>query len=165
MDETNKNSWKDWTVLHLDNIVFIMFLALLWENIEHYLETIASQTIVYWFHGVEHWANRIIFDNLCVLIGYFIAFRFRKVKYFGRIFSVLWLVSHIFLFPHSMYLHNVFPAEFPPIWGMKQESYLDFWSIEHIITGIALGTFILWFEKKYLIRMHMRKYKEILPRL
>ena len=63
---------------------------------------------MYWFQGVEFWANRLISDPLLTVIGYYIS---KKYSFFvtpARIISLLWLLVHIFLFPHSMYLHEIF---------------------------------------------------------
>ena len=88
---------------------FLMFLAYLWESVEHYLETgMGGDAVMHWFYGVEHWSNRLISDPLMLVIGCLIVLRFPVVKWPTRIFSVSWLFIHIFVFPHSMYLHDIF---------------------------------------------------------
>jgi hypothetical protein len=86
----------------------ILFIAFLWESIEHYLEEgLAGPQVEYWFQGVEFWANRLITDPLLVALGYFLILKYRKIALPGRVFSVIWLGLHIFVFPHSMYLHYI----------------------------------------------------------
>lgn len=87
----------------------VLFLAYLWETIEHYLEEgLAGETVKYWFQGVEFWPNRIIADPLMLIIGYLIAKKFPFLIWPARILSLIWLLTHIFIFPHSMYLHEIF---------------------------------------------------------
>ncbi|PIR48334.1 hypothetical protein COU80_05180 [Candidatus Peregrinibacteria bacterium CG10_big_fil_rev_8_21_14_0_10_55_24] len=87
----------------------VLFLAYCWETIEHYLETgLAGFTVQYWFQGVEFWANRIIADPLMLIIGYAIANRWPRTVIPARLGSLTWLLVHIFIFPHSMYLHMLF---------------------------------------------------------
>jgi len=87
----------------------ILFFSFLWECIEHYLETgLAGIQVEYWFQGVEYWANRLITDPLLVVCGYFLVQRHQSVLLPARIFSAVWLFFHIFIFPHSMYLHTFF---------------------------------------------------------
>jgi hypothetical protein len=96
--------------LHIKiNFLIVLTIALLWENLEHYIELgLFGQSVAYWFQGVEHWANRLIFDNLMVLLGWFIYMKKNRIVWFARIFSCVWLVFHIMIFPHSMYLHYIF---------------------------------------------------------
>lgn len=87
----------------------VLFLAYLWETFEHYLEEgLAGETVAYWFQGVEFWPNRFITDPLMLLGGYWIARRYPKLVIPARIISITWLILHIFVFPHSMYLHELF---------------------------------------------------------
>ncbi len=87
----------------------VMFLAYLWETIEHYLEVgIAGSKVEYWFQGVEFWPNRIFFDPVMLLLGYLIAKRYPRLVNPARFLSLAWLLIHIFIFPHSMYLHDIF---------------------------------------------------------
>ncbi len=87
----------------------VLFLAYLWETLEHYLEEgIAGSAVQYWFQGVEFWPNRFIFDPLMIVLGYWIANKYPKVVIPARILSLAWLIIHIFVFPHSMYLHYIF---------------------------------------------------------
>ena len=97
------------TLFNRINLVIVLMLSYMWETFEHYLETgMAGETVAYWLQGVEHWSNRLIFDNIMVLCGYYIFLQRNKVIWFARIFSVVWLIVHIFVFPHSMYLHELF---------------------------------------------------------
>lgn len=86
-----------------------LMIAYMWETLEHYLETgLAGQAVEYWLQGVEHWSNRLISDNLMVLSGWYIYQQQNKMLAFARVFSAIWLIVHIFVFPHSMYLHELF---------------------------------------------------------
>jgi len=83
-------------------------LAYFWETIEHYLETgLAGPAVEHWLQGVEMWGNRIITDPLMLVIGYLIAKKWNRLVLPARILSVVWLFVHIFIFPHSMYLHDL----------------------------------------------------------
>lgn len=86
-----------------------LMIAYMWETLEHYLETgLAGQAVEYWLQGVEHWSNRLISDNLMVLTGWYIYQQQNKMLAFARVFSAIWLIVHIFVFPHRMYLHELF---------------------------------------------------------
>ena len=91
------------------DITGVLFLAYLWETIEHYLEEgIAGGAVEYWFQGVEFWPNRIIFDPLMLVIGYWIAKKRPRLVIPARVCSAIWLIVHIFVFPNSMYLQEFF---------------------------------------------------------
>jgi hypothetical protein len=84
-------------------------IVFFWETSEHYLEEgLFGETVAYWFQGVEHWSNRIISDNLMIMLGFYIFLKFPKTLYPIRFLSLIWLLVHIFVFPHSMYLHELF---------------------------------------------------------
>jgi hypothetical protein len=94
--------------LHFD-MLGVLFLAYAWETLEHYLEVgLGGEMVEYWFQGVEFWPNRLIADPLMLVIGYFIAEKHGKLVVPARILSVIWLIVHVFIFPHSMYLHELF---------------------------------------------------------
>lgn len=100
--------FKNRTIIRFD-LIFILLLAYIWETFEHYLEEgILGNAVEYWFQGVEFWANRFVFDPLLVVLGYYIATKFPKFILPARILSIFWLLIHIFVFPHSMYLHEFF---------------------------------------------------------
>jgi hypothetical protein len=93
----------------------VFAIALLWENIEHYIEAgvltgVIGGRITYWFQGVEHWSNRLIADNLLVLLGWYIYTKQNRLALAAQIFSTVWMAFHIFIFPHSMYLQNLLTA-------------------------------------------------------
>lgn len=89
------------------DLIFVLFLAYAWEAIEHYLEVgLIGVRVEYWFQGVEFWANRMIADPLMTVIGYYIAKSYVHLVNPARVVSLIWLLIHIFLFPHSMYLHE-----------------------------------------------------------
>lgn len=96
------------TLLFFD-IIGVLFVAFIWETLEHYLEMgLVGGTVSYWFQGVEFWANRLITDPLMLVLGYFIAKKYSSSIKIARAGSTLWMAVHIFLFPHSMYLHEIF---------------------------------------------------------
>ncbi|PLX28341.1 hypothetical protein C0581_02675 [Candidatus Parcubacteria bacterium] len=93
--------------LHFD-IMGVLCLAFAWETIEHYLEQgLLGERVMYWFQGTEFWANRIISDPLMLVLGYLIAKRYPRLVVPARILSFVWLIFHIFIDPHSMWLHEI----------------------------------------------------------
>lgn len=85
-----------------------LLIAYAWETLEHYLETgLAGAVVEYWFQGVEHWTNRLFADPILVMLGAYLFCHAPYLKWPARTFSVVWLFVHIFLFPHSMYLHSI----------------------------------------------------------
>jgi len=91
------------------DLILLLFLAYIWETLEHYLETgLLGYRVEYWFQGVEFWPNRLLADPLMLILGYLIVKKFPKLVWPARIIIVIWLFVHIFIFPHSMYLHQVF---------------------------------------------------------
>lgn len=87
----------------------VLMAAFAWETVEHYLETgLAGPIVQHWFQGVEMWANRIIADPAMLVAGYILARRYPACVLPARILSALWLLVHVFVFPHSMYLHEIF---------------------------------------------------------
>lgn len=90
-------------------ITGVLFVAYLWETIEHYLEIgLAGNNVEFWFQGVEFWANRMLSDPLMLVLGYLIARKYHYLVWPARVLSLIWLLVHIFIFPHSMYLHELF---------------------------------------------------------
>jgi len=88
--------------------MLVLLIALLWETVEHYIELgLLGDRIAYWFYGQEHWSNRLIADNIMVMLGWFIYTKNNKMVWFARVFSCIWLFFHIIIFPHSMYLHEL----------------------------------------------------------
>jgi hypothetical protein len=91
------------------NLAGVLCIGFAWECIEHYLETgLAGKAVEHWFQGVEMWGNRIITDPFMLVLGYLIAKRFPIMIWPARITSLIWLFAHVFLFPHSMYVHELF---------------------------------------------------------
>ena len=89
------------------NLSGVLCLAYAWEALEHYLETgLAGHTVQYWFQGVEFWPNRLITDPLMMVVGYAIAKKYPMLIMPARIASAAWLLVHVFVFPHSMYLQQ-----------------------------------------------------------
>jgi hypothetical protein len=105
-EEINTTSWK------IINIIIGLTIAFFWECIEHYLEAgilpgAIGERVTFWFQGVEHWSNRIIGDSLVVLLGWFVYDMKKSLALPAKIFTVLWLIIHIFVFPDSMYLQRL----------------------------------------------------------
>lgn len=104
----SKHHHKHKSIIRLD-LIGVLFLAYIWEAIEHYLESgVAGNTVAYWFQGVEFWPNRLISDPLMLVLGYYIAKKYPVLVWPARGLSLIWLLVHIFVFPHSMYLHQLF---------------------------------------------------------
>ena len=98
---------KDINTSYFD-LILVLLIAYMWETVEHYLETgLAGYRVEFWFQGVEFWANRFISDPLITVIGYYISKKYLFLVNPARILSLLWLLIHIFIFPHSMYLHEI----------------------------------------------------------
>jgi len=98
----------DWLKYKYD-IILVALAAFIWETVEHYLETgIAGELVEYWFQGVEFWPNRLISDPLMLVFGYLLVKKYPRLVWPARVLSVIWLIVHIFVFPHSMYLHEAF---------------------------------------------------------
>ena len=90
------------------DVVGVLLIAYIWETIEHYMETgLLWSWVEFWFQGVEFWGNRIIADPLMLVIGYLIAKKHPILVLPARIASAVWLIIHIFVFPHSMYLQDM----------------------------------------------------------
>jgi hypothetical protein len=90
------------------DITGVLFLAYLWESVEHYLEVgLAGARVEYWFQGVEFWPNRLIADPLMLVLGYLIAKKWPVLVWPARCLSLIWLIVHVFIFPHSMYLQEL----------------------------------------------------------
>lgn len=91
-------------------IILILMCCFAWEMIEHYLELgICGNRVKYWFYGQEHWTNRLLSDNIIVILGYLICKKYTFLVNPSRIISFIFLFFHIIIFPHSMYLHTLKP--------------------------------------------------------
>jgi hypothetical protein len=89
------------------SVIAVLFCAYIWEAVEHYLEQgLAGKAVEFWFQGTEFWGNRLITDPLMLVVGYFFILKYPRLVVPARILSLAWLILHIFVFPHSMYLHN-----------------------------------------------------------
>jgi hypothetical protein len=89
-------------------IIFVLMLAYIWEGVEYYLEDGAtgSARITFWFQGVEFWGNRLVTDPLMVVGGHLLATVYPVLIWPARVFSLIWFVVHVFVFPHCMYLQE-----------------------------------------------------------
>ncbi|MCH2038949.1 MAG: hypothetical protein MK137_10210 [Rickettsiales bacterium] len=103
--EVSKNP-REW-------LVYILLVACIWEVIEFYMEAgyTGIDGVTYWFQGVEFWANRLISDPILVIVGGYLGLKHKKLVIYARCFSIVWLFVHIFVFPHSMYLHELMGLE------------------------------------------------------
>ena len=91
------------------DLIFVLLVAYSWETVEHYMESgLMGDVVAYWFQGVEFWPNRILSDPLITVVGYYIAMANPVLVTPARIMSLIWLLVHVFIFPHSMYLHEIF---------------------------------------------------------
>jgi hypothetical protein len=104
--EIKPASWK------IINLFIGLALALFWECIEHYLEAglipgAIGARISFWFQGVEFWLNRLVGDTLTVTLGWYVYTRNNKLALPAKIFSLVWMIVHIFFFPDSMYLQRL----------------------------------------------------------
>jgi len=91
------------------DILAVLLLAYIWEVIEHYLELgLAGVRVEHWLQGVEFWMNRLICDPLVTVAGYYLARSYPILVSPARVLSLIWLLVHVFVFPHSMYLHEIF---------------------------------------------------------
>jgi len=91
------------------DLILLLLMSYFWEAVEHYLETGAlGKTIEYWLQGVEFWPNRLIADPLLLILGYLVVKKWPRLVWPARTICFVWLFVHIFIFPHSMYLHEIF---------------------------------------------------------
>ena len=95
---------------HFTYLILILLISYIWEVFEFYLEAgyTGNPKITYWFQGVEFWLNRSITDPLLVAAGslFYLKFYSTILSWSARIFSAIWLVFHIFIFPQCMYLQD-----------------------------------------------------------
>lgn len=99
---TRNTRWR------IDSIA-VLFLAYMWETLEHYLEEgLAGPAVAIWLQGVEFWPNRFISDPLMLVFGYWLAIKCPQAVWPARGLSAVWLVAHVLVFPDSMYLHHMF---------------------------------------------------------
>jgi len=90
------------------SFIIVFLCAAIWEIFEHYVELgLLGGKVAHWFQGQEHWTNRLIFDNVMVMLGWFVFQKNNRFVWFARVFSCVWLFFHIAVFPHSMYLHEL----------------------------------------------------------
>jgi hypothetical protein len=105
-EEINPASWK------IINIIFVLTIALLWECVEHYMEAGVlpgeiGERVTFWFQGIEHWSNRLIGDTLAIMLGWLVYNKKEGLALPAKIFTTLWMIIHIFVFPDSMYLQRI----------------------------------------------------------
>ena len=89
-------------------LVWCLAVSAVWEIIEIYLELgLAGQGVAFWFDGLEHWANRLITDQVLFVLGFMVGAARKALVLPAKIFSTGWLLFHIFALPHSMYLQEI----------------------------------------------------------
>lgn len=104
------DSEKKAVFINAGMLLVTLFLAYFWETIEHYAENGSTgiDAVTYWFQGVEFWGNRIITDPFLVFAGGIVAIRNPSIRWPARVFSHTWVFTHVCVFPHSMYLHQLY---------------------------------------------------------
>lgn len=86
---------------------YVATLCFAWEALEHYLEIgMAGPAVATWFAGVEFVGNRLVTDPLMLFLGAYCIGQCPRAGHAAKLFSLLWLAVHIFVFPHSMYLQQ-----------------------------------------------------------
>lgn len=86
----------------------------LWEALEFYLEAgyTNNEAVTHWFRGVEFWGNRLITDPVITTTGGYLGYRYARIAPYARVFSITWLLIHIFVFPDCMYLQDYIEKTF-----------------------------------------------------
>jgi hypothetical protein len=68
-----------------------------------YLETgLAGLAVENWFQGVEAFGNRVVFDGVHVISGFYVSVFAPGLIQPARYTGWAWLAMHILVFPHSM---------------------------------------------------------------
>ncbi|MDR0555387.1 MAG: hypothetical protein LBG76_11420 [Treponema sp.] len=94
------------------SLTLVIAAALFWENAEHYIEAgllsgAWGERVTFWFAGIEHWTNRLLGDNLMIFFGWLIYTKKPRFAFAAKLFSTVWLLLHILVFPDSMYLQRL----------------------------------------------------------
>lgn len=94
----------------INYLLIIIGLAYLWEFTEYFLENGISgiNAVTYWFQGQEYWGNRLFTDPLFITLGALSARKFTKTIIPATAIYITWFIIHIFIFPHAMYLQEIF---------------------------------------------------------
>ena len=84
----------------------ILLGAVIWEAWEWSMEmgSIGSH-MAYWFHGQEHWSNRLLSDPALYVIGSLIGARHPHLRSRMMLFSFSWIGMNL-LAPHSMWFQD-----------------------------------------------------------
>jgi hypothetical protein len=90
-------------------IITILLVEYMWEVMEFYMEAGYTHVtaITYWFQGVEHWGNRLLADPLITWSGGIVGLHRPRLVLPARVFSLTFLLVHLFVFPHCMYLQDL----------------------------------------------------------
>lgn len=90
-----------------ENLLWLLLISVFWECCEHYFEEgLLGGKIQNWFAGTEYWANRLIGDNLVLILGYFIYKKYPKSIYFALVLSGIFLLLHL-CYPSSMDIQKI----------------------------------------------------------
>jgi hypothetical protein len=90
-------------------IITILLVEYMWEVVEFYLEAgyTGVPAITHWFQGVEFWGNRVLADPLITLSGGIVGLHRTWLVLPARLFSLTFLLVHVFVLPHCMYLQEL----------------------------------------------------------
>jgi hypothetical protein len=122
----------------------VLVAAYAWESFEHYLEADSLPVIMQWMQGVEFVGNRMITDPLLVLLGALVFRRWgaERLAMAARAFIVVFVFTHVFILPDCMALQRLLP-EWGTIFGAKETAWFDIWSLDHFVSGISVGAFLV----------------------
>ena len=78
------------------NLLVLLLISFFWECVEHYLEEgLLGFKIQNWMAGTEYWGNRLIGDNLLMILGYLIYEKYPKSIFFAFILFGIFLILHL----------------------------------------------------------------------
>ena len=99
-------------------LLVALCLGFAFEPIERLAELgYAGSAVAQWFAGEEYWANRWIADTIvCGVAAYLLSRNRPWLVYAARQYSVSWMLLHVLLAPHSMYLQRPEVWENPLTW-------------------------------------------------
>lgn len=99
-----------------EKVLIVLLISATWEVLELYLEigALAGENIQYWFQGVEHPLNRIFSDQVLLLLGYHFARSNMRISVLAKIAAGIWLLWHVFVLPHSMYIQDSWSQALKP---------------------------------------------------
>ncbi|MFC1600070.1 DUF2585 family protein [Patescibacteria group bacterium] len=86
-------------------IILVLLLSSCWEIVEHYLEIMGPEAVANWFAGEESLMNRLVADQLSLVVGFVIIKARPKLFPLMLVISAGILILHIIL-GDSMYFFN-----------------------------------------------------------